>query len=82
MSSRFVTPGLAARSARTARGPVSESVTARATLRRTTSGGSSRWMTPGPSAATCPSSSVGSARSITRAPAAGVVTSGIVNTGP
>ena len=80
-SSRLVTPGLASRSARTASGPVSESVTARATLRRTTSGGSSSRIDPAPSTDLL-ILRVGSARSMTRAPAAGVTTCGTVNTSP
>src|SRR3712207_7839627 len=54
-SSRLVTPGLVSRSRRTASGPVLPSVTARATLRRTTSGPSRRRMTPAvPLAASAP----------------------------
>ena len=45
MSSRLVTPGLSS-AARTASGPVSLSVTARAIFRRTTSGGSSSRTAP------------------------------------
>ena len=80
MSSRLVTPGFAG-SGRTASGPVSESVTARATLRRTTSGGSSRKTEPAASADLL-IFRVGSARSMTRAPAGGVAISGTVKTWP
>ena len=47
-SRRLLTPGFASRSKRTAVGPVSESVTARATFLRTRSGASSSRITPGP----------------------------------
>ena len=80
-ASRLVTPGLSG-AARTAVGPVSESVTARATFRRTTSGGSSRSIEPAASADFDILRS-GWSRSITRAvPSVAVTTSGTVNTGP
>ena len=84
MSSRFVTPGFASGSARTASGPVSESVTARATLRRTTSGGSSSRITPPrrPAPRTCSSCGSGPAGPSPAPPAAGVTISGTVNTAP
>ena len=69
------------RERRTASAPVSESVTARATLRRTTSGGSRSQTDPG-SPADFYIFEVGRSRSITRAPTAGVTISGTVKTGP
>jgi hypothetical protein len=82
MSSRLVTPGFEGE-ARTASAPVSESVTARATFRRTTSGGSSSRITPASETADdFDIFEAGDCRSITRAPARGTVTSGTLKTRP
>ena len=63
-------------------GPVSESVTARATLRRITSGVSVSRMTPASLSIDFDIFRAGSCRSITRAPTGGVRTSGTTKTGP
>jgi hypothetical protein len=79
MASRFDTPGWASGSWRTR---PTVSVTARDTVRRITSGGSSSPIRPAPAPVVLPIFAVGSARSMIRAAVSGRTPSGTVNVRP